>query len=136
MADGGGRFARLVVPLAGAAVKVGHVAAHLEDVGLQHLGEQLVVAVPVASVVQRDEKQVRAIQASRIDPPSSPVTASHSGPLSRSRMAVPQQEPADRLRLAVQDLLDQVVHDVAVVARETWMNRRRPATRQRECGQL
>ena len=51
-------------------------------------------------------------------PPSWPVTASHSGPLSRSRTEVCSRKLRTVLGLALQDLLDQVVDDVAVVAGE------------------
>ena len=50
--------------------------------------------------------------------PSWPVTASHSGPLSRSRIEVCSRKLRTSLGLTVQDLLDQVVDDVAVVPGE------------------
>jgi uncharacterized protein YciI len=34
----------------------------LEQVGLEHVAEQVVVAVPGAAVVERDEEEVRAVQ--------------------------------------------------------------------------
>ena len=51
-------------------------------------------------------------------PPSWPVTASHSGPLSRPRMEVCSRKCRTWFGLALQDLLDQVVDDVAVVPGE------------------
>ena len=51
-------------------------------------------------------------------PPSWPVTASHSGPLSRLRIEVCSRKLPDVVGLALQDLLDEVVDDVAVVAGE------------------
>ena len=51
-------------------------------------------------------------------PPPCPVTASHSGPVSRSRMEVCSRKSRTSVGLALQDLLDEVVDDVAVVAGE------------------
>ena len=51
-------------------------------------------------------------------PPSWPVTASQSEPFSRLRMEVWSRKAPDMLGLTLQDLLDQVVDDVAVVAGE------------------
>ena len=51
-------------------------------------------------------------------PPARPVTASQSGPVSRSRIDVAQQEVPDVGGLAGQHLLGEVVDDVAVVAGE------------------
>ena len=48
----------------------------------------------------------------------SPVTASHSGPVSRSRIEVWSRKSRTSLGLAAQHLLDQVVDDVPVVAGE------------------
>jgi hypothetical protein len=57
--------------------------------GLQDVGEQVVIAVPAAAVVERDQEQVgRSSDSSMALPPGWPVTASHSGPLSRSRTEV------------------------------------------------
>ena len=46
------------------------------------------------------------------------MTASHSGPLSRSRIEVSSRKRAYGVRLAGQDLLDEVVDDVPVVPGE------------------
>ena len=57
------RFTRLVVPPAGAAVEVCDLLGPpVEEVGSQDLREQVVVAVPAAGAVQRDEEQVGAVQ--------------------------------------------------------------------------
>ena len=139
MADGGGRFARLVVPLAGAAVQVGHVlAAALEHVGLQHLGEQVVVAVPAAGVVEWDQEQVGAVQVLQhllaLGVPGDGRAQRSAQPVQDAGL---EQEVAHRLRLAAQHLLDQVVHDVAVVAGEGRDERRGLGPPpQRECRQL
>ena len=91
-----------------------------EQVRAEHVGEQVVVAVPAALVVERDDEQVPALQRleHRAARRTSPVTASHSGPVSRSRIEVSEQEVADVVGLAVEDLLDEVVHDEPVVAGE------------------
>ena len=52
-----------VVPAAGPAMQPGDVAGALvEQVGAQHVGEQVVVAVPAAVVVERDDEQVLPLQ--------------------------------------------------------------------------
>ena len=69
--------------------------------------------------------------------PVAPVTASHSGPVSRSRIAVSSRKLRTLVGLPVEDLLDEVVDDVPVVAGEPGDERatgRRGPQRQR--GQL
>ena len=60
----------------------------------------------------------RSSASSMARPPSCPVTASHSGPVSRSRTEVCSRKSRTSSGWRCSDLLDEVVDDVAVVARE------------------
>jgi hypothetical protein len=81
--------------------------------------EEVVVVVPPAAIVERDQEPVRAVE--RLQHRLAAVPAG-DGVAQRVRQPVqdrgPQEEAADRLGLALQDLLDQVVDDVAVVSGE------------------
>ena len=110
----------LLVPLACPPVQLRHQPGSLvEQARPQHVGEELVVAVPPAAVVERDEEQVPAIE--RLERGLAPVLAG-DGVAQRAGQRVEdrrlQQEAPDLFGLAVQDLLDQVVDDVAVVPGE------------------
>ena len=120
MADRRRRLPVLVVPVAGAAMQVSDLVGSLvEEVGPQHVREQVVVAVPVAAVVERDQEQVGAVQ--RLQ---GGLAAGPTGHGVAQRAAQPvqqagaQQEGADLFGLPLQHLLDQVVDDVPVVAGE------------------
>ena len=108
------------VPVARPPVQfVDLVALLVEQPGSQHVGEQMVVAVPKAPVVERDQEQVPALEGLEHGP---------TAVLARHRIAERAVQPAqdrrveqkgpDMLRLTLQDLPDQVVDDVAVVAGE------------------
>jgi hypothetical protein len=61
--DRGGRFTGSVVPVTGPTVQGRHLLGPLvAQVGLQHLREQVVVAVPAPGVVERDDEQVGSLQ--------------------------------------------------------------------------
>ena len=63
VADGHGLLTVLLVPLAGPPVQARHLTGLLvEQPRLQHVGEQVVVAVPLAAVVERDQEQVAPVQ--------------------------------------------------------------------------
>lgn len=63
MPDGFDQIAFGLVPGAGPKVKLGDdVGLLVEEVRLQDVAEEVVIAVPVATVVQRDEEQVRSLQ--------------------------------------------------------------------------
>ena len=63
MAYGGDRVALAVVPPARARVQArDELGALVPQVRLEHVAEQVVVAVPPATVVERDEEQVRPLQ--------------------------------------------------------------------------
>ena len=95
------------------------VALLVEQPGSQHVGEEMVVAVPEAPVVERDQEQVPPIEGLEHRPTA--VLARHriaerAVQPAQDRRA--EQEAPDMLRLTLQDLADQVVDDEAVVARE------------------
>ena len=79
-----------LVPQAGALVQErNQVRSSGEQVRPQHVGEQVVVAVPLPPIVQGHENRLaRSRVMSSWLPSSRPVTASQSGPVSRSRTAV------------------------------------------------
>ena len=86
---------------------------------MEHVGEEVVVAVPVAPVIQRDEEEVAALQGRQ---PRAAARLAGDGVAQRAAQPVQdggvQQEAAHRRGLALQHLLDQVVHDVAVIPGE------------------
>ena len=115
-----GPVAVLLVPVAGPPVQLADALRLLvEEPGLQDVGEQVVVAVPLAAVVQRDQEQVVPVEGLQHGPtavlPGEGVAQGAVHPVEDGGL---QQERLDVVRLALQDLLDEVVDDVAVVARE------------------
>ena len=120
MADGLGRLAVLLVPRARPPVQVRHLAGLLvEQPRLQHVGEELVVAIPPAAVIERDQEQVPPIQRLQHG-----LAATLPGDGIAQRTAQPtqdrglQQEGLDTFGLTLQHLLAQVVDDVTIIARE------------------
>ena len=110
-----------------------------EQVGAQHVGEEVVVAVPASLVVEGYDEQVAALQQTPASAHrrSCPMTASQSGPVSRSRIAVATRKSRSSLGLLVEHLLDEVVHDVPVVTGEPRDEPRRVLpVPQRERGEL
>ncbi|HVL06028.1 MAG TPA: hypothetical protein VM388_08570 [Acidimicrobiales bacterium] len=85
----------------------------------QHVTEEVVVAVPVPAVVERYEEQVRLLERLQHGLPAvlaGQRVAQCAGQSGEDRGL--QQEIPDLLGLSLQDLSDQVVDDVAVVAGE------------------
>ena len=91
----------------------------VEQARLQHVGKEVVVAIPPAAVVERDQEQVPSVQRLQHG-----LAAVLPGDGIAQRAAQPvqdgglQQEGPDTVGLTLQDLLDQVVDDVAVIAGE------------------
>ena len=118
-----GRFLCEVValaPLAGALVKKWDQVRLLgEQVCPQYVGEKVVVAVPLPSIVQGHEKKVGALQG---DEQPAAVVAAGDGVTKRPGEPVEnrrvQQEFANRVGLSLQHLLDEIVDDVPVVPGE------------------
>ena len=120
MADRLGRLAVLLVPRARPPVQLRNVVGPLvQQVRLQNVREEVVVAVPLAAVVERDQEQVPSIQ--RLEHGLAAVPAGN-GIAERAAQPVQdgglQQEVPDVIGLALQHLLDQVVDDVPVIPRE------------------
>ena len=63
MLDGLSGLAVCLIPVAGSPMQLGDEARLLvEQVGLEHIGEEVVVPVPTTLVVERDEKEVRPVE--------------------------------------------------------------------------
>ena len=96
------------------------VGVLVEQVRAEDVGEQVVVAVPLPPVVERDDEEVGALERHQ---GRLAAVASRDGVAERPGESLedrrPQQELADVRRLAGEDLLAEIVHDVAVVARRT-----------------
>ena len=117
--------------LAGPSVQVAEAIRLLvEEPGLEDVGEEVVVAVPLAAVVQRDQEEVVPVEGLEQGPAAGLAgdrVAQGAGHPVEDRGL--QQERLDVLGLALQHLLDEVVDDVPVIAREARDEgrRRRPA---------
>ena len=87
--------------------------------GLQDVGEEVVVAVPAPTVVERDDEQVGAVE--RLQHGGAVVTAGDgvaqrtAEPIKNRRL---NKEIPNTFGLPIEHLVDEVVDDVAVVARE------------------
>jgi hypothetical protein len=85
----------------------------------QHLAEEMVVAVPPTAVVERDQEEISALESLEH---GLAAVLTGDGVAQRTREPAQdgrlQQEAAHLFRLTLEDLLDQVVHDEAVVPGE------------------
>ena len=85
----------------------------------EDVGKEVMIAIPVALVVQRHDKEVAPLQGLQLRGASflagDGIAQRAMQPLEHSGL---EQEAADTLRLPLQDLVDQIVRDVAVVSRE------------------
>ena len=119
----GDRLGRVAVPLVPVARPPVQLADPLgllvEQPGPEHVGEEVVVAVPVPAIVERDEEEVRPIE-----PLEHRLPAAAAGDGVAQRPGEPiedrglEQEVADLVGLALEHLLGEVVDDEAVVAGE------------------
>ena len=95
VADGTGHVAGLCAPCPRSRVQLGDVLgrAAVLELAAQDVAEDVVVAKPLAALVERDEEEVGALDlgSSALEPPS-PRTASHSGALRRSSTQVPSRK--------------------------------------------
>src|SRR5215469_8039472 len=85
----------------------------------EHFGKQMVIAIPMPLVVQRNQKEIGPLQ-DREDRVafllvSDGVTERTTQPVEDGGL---KQEVTHRFGLALQDLFDQKVHDVPVVSSE------------------
>ena len=129
------------VPGAGPLVQLRHVAVrglNPGELAAQHLGEQVVVAVPRPVLVGWDKEQVLSLQPldelGGVGAPGDRVTQRRGEPVKDGGL---QQEPLDFGRLMIEYLFGQEVRDEPVVAGELideamrqWM------APQRQCGQV
>ena len=120
MPDRLGRLAVLLVPHARAPVQARNVVGLLvPQVRLQDVREELVIAIPPAAVIKRNQEQVLSLQRHQLG-----LAAVLTGDGIAQRAGQPvqdgglQQEVADMLGLALQDLLGEVVDDVPVIPGE------------------
>src|ERR671916_511582 len=78
----------------------------------EYVGKEVVIAIPLAPIVQRNDKEVAALKGLQ---PRLAVLLAGDGIAERAMQPVEngglQQEAADRFGLALQDLIDQIVHD-------------------------
>src|SRR3981081_1930388 len=83
----------------------------------QHIGKEVVVAIPAATAVERDDEQIRALQCLErclaMVLPGDGIAEWAGQPVEDRGL---KQEAPDGFRLSLQDLSDQVVDDVAVIA--------------------
>ena len=91
----------------------------VEEARLQHVGEEMVVAVPPPLVVERHQEQVVAVERLEHRPAVGPAgDGIRQGSGQPGEHGGPEEEVADVLGLPVHHLLDEVVDDMAVVPRE------------------
>src|SRR6478609_3836671 len=100
----------VLVPVAGTTVQVGHPGWLLiEEARAQHVGKELVVAIPAPAVIKRDEEEVPAIE--RLQHRRAALVTSN-GIAERASQPTQdrglQQELADMFGLTLQDLVGQV----------------------------
>src|SRR5258707_9221137 len=86
---------------------------------MEHVGKEVVIAIPVALVIQRNDKVVAALQSRQ---PRGAFLLAGDGIAERTTQPVEngglEQEAADRCALTLQDLFDQIVHDVPMISGE------------------
>src|SRR5271169_6605718 len=115
------------MPCAGVLVQ-GRLEARLGPGQLtaKHLREQMVIAVPLAVIVERYEEEVLALQEvndiCRVSGPGNRVAQRRAEPVQHGR---PREEPPDVARLPAEHLLAEKVDDEPIVAAEladegTW----------------
>jgi hypothetical protein len=107
-------------PGGGVTVQLRHALGLLSDkAGAEQVGEQLVVAPPAPHLIQRHQKQVGPLhlleQLLAVAAATDRVTQRPRQPLQHRRL---QQKLPQRVWLAVQDLLGQVVQHIPVAAAE------------------
>ena len=124
---------RLGVPRGARAVQAGELAGVVVgELRLEHLAEQRMDAEAAGRAGRLLDEGVRARQPGE----DAPAVGAAAEPVDQVRPqlrghADPQQEPADRGRLALQHLGEQVLGDAAVVVgerRDQLLRRRRPAS--------
>ena len=118
--DRGLDVALLLAPPARPPVELEHRRRVLgEEPGPEHVGEEVVVPVPAATVVERDEEEVRPVEpfdhGGAVGATGHRVAGLGGEPIEDRRV---EQERADLLGLVLEHLLGEEVDDEAVVAGE------------------
>ena len=92
----------------------------LHQVRLQNIGKEVVIAIPLALVIERNDEQVAALQGFQhpfaIFLPGDGIAQRTAQPVENGGL---QQEAADTFGLALQNLFDQIVQDKTVAAGES-----------------
>ncbi len=120
MADGLSPFALALVPLTGPSVQLqSKLGLLVFEMSLQDVGEQVVIAVPATLIVERNDEGIPSFQGVQhrlaVASLGDSVTERAAHPIEDAGV---QEERPDVGGEALQDLLDQVVDDVSVVARK------------------
>ena len=85
----------------------------------EYVGEQVMVAIPLALIVERHQEQISSLELLEHRLPIGLAGDSVGrGPAQPGQDRGSEEELSDRIGLALEDLLDKVVDDVAIVARE------------------
>ena len=112
----------MFVPLTRAPVQDRYLIRLLRhQVHPKNIGKKMVIAIPVSLVIQRNDKEVAALQgfqaraAFLLIVPHDGITQRAIQPVENGGL---EQESADRFGLTFQNLFDQIIHDVAVVSSE------------------
>ena len=107
-------------PRRGSAVQLNSVEDRAGQPAAQHVGKQGVVAEPSALLIQGGDEHVIVLEPLEALPwPSArPVSASHNGPQSRASSDVARRKSFTAAGRLTEDLVDEVVEDVAVRAVE------------------
>ena len=120
VADGRVRLSLLGEPFVRALVELGdEPGLALRELGAEQVGEELVIAVPLAAIVERNQEEVRALEFRQARSPS-PAARLPRRRGSRERVedrGLEEEVPLARVQRAENDL-GQVVDDVAVRAVE------------------
>ena len=86
---------------------------------LQHIGEEMVIAIPLALIVERNDEEIAALQSFQhrfaILLPGDGITQRAAQPIENRGL---QQETADTFGLALQDFFHQIVQHKAMAAGE------------------
>ena len=120
VADGSGQHPLLFIPLACPPMEDGNLIGQLrQQMGMQKIGKEVMIAKPVAPIIQRDDKEVAALQSRQ---GGAAFCLAGDSITERTTQTVKnrslQEKVTQRFGLTLQDLFDQVIHNVAVVAGE------------------
>ena len=120
VADRLGQIAVVLTPVACPPLQVSNVVSLLvQEACSQHVGKQVVIAVPVALIIERDQEQIPSLD--RLKRGLAAVLAGDriaQGAVQPAQNGRLQQEVPKVFGLTLQDLFDEVVDDVPVIPGE------------------